>query len=83
MTDQREDSAGRPAHGPAGGAAGPGPGRDSAGSRRWLVLALVGTAQLMIVLDLTVMNIALPSAQRALGFARTGADRADADIPVW
>ena len=39
------------------------------GERRWLVLALVGLAQLMIVLDLTVMNIALPSAQRALGFS--------------
>ena len=43
------------------------------GARRWLVLALVGTAQLMIVLDLTVMNIALPSAQRALAFSN--ADR--------
>jgi EmrB/QacA subfamily drug resistance transporter len=37
--------------------------------RRWLVLAVVGLAQLMIVLDLTVVNIALPSAQRALHFA--------------
>jgi EmrB/QacA subfamily drug resistance transporter len=36
---------------------------------RWLVLAVVGLAQLMIVLDLTVMNIALPSAQRALHFS--------------
>ena len=30
---------------------------------------MVGIAQLMVVLDLTVMNIALPSAQRALHFA--------------
>ena len=29
---------------------------------------MVGLAQLMVVLDLTVMNIALPSAQRALHF---------------
>ena len=29
---------------------------------------MIGLAQLMVVLDLTVMNIALPSAQRALGF---------------
>jgi EmrB/QacA subfamily drug resistance transporter len=36
--------------------------------RRWLVLAVVGIAQLMIVLDITVMNIALPSAQKALHF---------------
>jgi EmrB/QacA subfamily drug resistance transporter len=37
--------------------------------RRWLVLAVVGIAQLMIVLDITVMNIALPSAQKALDFS--------------
>ena len=36
--------------------------------RRWLILGVIGLAQLMVVLDLTVMNIALPSAQRALGF---------------
>ncbi len=41
---------------------------DSARDRRWLVLGVIGLAQLMVVLDLTVMNIALPSAQRALGF---------------
>jgi EmrB/QacA subfamily drug resistance transporter len=41
--------------------------------RRWLVLALVGLAQLMIVLDITIMNIALPSAQKALQFSN--ADR--------
>jgi len=41
--------------------------------RRWLILAVIGLAQLMVVLDLTVMNIALPSAQRALHF--TTADR--------
>jgi EmrB/QacA subfamily drug resistance transporter len=42
-------------------------------SRRWQVLGVVGLAQLMIVLDITVMNIALPSAQHALHF--TNADR--------
>jgi EmrB/QacA subfamily drug resistance transporter len=36
--------------------------------RRWLILGVIGLAQLMVVLDLTVMNVALPSAQRALGF---------------
>jgi EmrB/QacA subfamily drug resistance transporter len=41
--------------------------------RRWFVLAVVGIAQLMIVLDITIMNIALPSAQRALHFSN--ADR--------
>ncbi len=39
------------------------------GRRRWLVLGLVGLAQLMIVLDVTIMNIALPSAQTALHFS--------------
>jgi EmrB/QacA subfamily drug resistance transporter len=39
--------------------------------RRWFVLGVVGLAQLMIVLDLTIMNIALPSAQRALHFSNT------------
>jgi len=37
--------------------------------RRWLILALLGTAQLMVVLDATVVNIALPSAQNALHFS--------------
>ncbi|MEA2214237.1 MAG: hypothetical protein QOF83_4185 [Solirubrobacteraceae bacterium] len=36
---------------------------------RWAVLALLGVAQLMVVLDATIVNIALPSAQRALGFS--------------
>jgi hypothetical protein len=37
--------------------------------RRWLILGVIGLAQLMVILDLTVMNVALPSAQRALGGA--------------
>src|SRR5260370_15663296 len=36
--------------------------------RRWLTLIVVAIAQLMVVLDATIVNIALPSAQRALGF---------------
>ncbi len=36
---------------------------------RWSVLALVGVAQLMVVLDVTIVNIALPSAQTALHFS--------------
>ena len=39
--------------------------------RRWLVLAVVAVAQLMVVLDSTIVNIALPSAQQALGFANS------------
>ncbi len=36
--------------------------------RRWLILGFLGIAQLMVVLDATVVNIALPTAQRALHF---------------
>ncbi len=39
--------------------------------RRWLVLGVVAIAQLMVVLDATIVNIALPSAQQDLGFADT------------
>ncbi len=35
---------------------------------RWAILALLGVAQLMVVLDATVVNVALPSAQTALHF---------------
>ena len=35
--------------------------------RRWITLAFVALAQLMIALDATIVSIALPSAQRALG----------------
>ncbi len=38
-------------------------------ARRWWVLVLVALAQLMVVLDTTVVNIALPSAQKALDFS--------------
>ncbi len=36
---------------------------------RWSVLAVIGVAQLMVVLDITIVNIALPSAQEELGFS--------------
>src|SRR5215216_4079474 len=36
---------------------------------RWLILAVIGLAQLMVVLDATIVNIALPSAQADLGFS--------------
>jgi len=37
--------------------------------RRWAILAMIGIAQLMVILDATIVNIALPSAQEALGFS--------------
>src|SRR6478672_5457665 len=45
------------------------PTPDHTGRRRWFVLATVALAQLMVVLDNTVVNIALPSAQADLGFS--------------
>src|SRR5580692_6861825 len=39
------------------------------GDKRWLILAVVALAQLMVVLDATIVNIALPSAQQALHFS--------------
>ena len=36
---------------------------------RWFVLATVALAQLMVVLDATIVNIAMPSAQAELGFS--------------
>ena len=38
-------------------------------SRRWLILGVIALAQLMVVLDVTIVNIALPSAQADLGFS--------------
>lgn len=37
--------------------------------RRWLILGVIGIAQLLVVLDATIVNIALPAAQRDLGFS--------------
>src|SRR3984893_4984252 len=42
--------------------------RPAESDHRWLILVIVAIAQLMVVLDATIVNIALPSAQRALGF---------------
>src|SRR3984893_18725237 len=43
--------------------------RTAPAERRWLVLVVAAVAQLMLVLDGTIVNIALPSAQQALGFS--------------
>jgi EmrB/QacA subfamily drug resistance transporter len=45
------------------------PAATTASRRRWLVLATVALAQLMVVLDATIVNIAMPSAQAELGFS--------------
>ncbi|MFF3495765.1 MFS transporter [Streptomyces sp. NPDC002795] len=38
-------------------------------SRRWKALAFIALAQLMVVLDATIVNIALPAAQQDLGIS--------------
>jgi EmrB/QacA subfamily drug resistance transporter len=46
----------------------PGQGRRRLG----LALVVIATAQLMVVLDATIVNVALPHIQRALGFSGSG-----------
>jgi EmrB/QacA subfamily drug resistance transporter len=40
-------------------------------SRRWAALALIVTAQFMVVLDVAIVNVALPSIQADLGFSQS------------
>jgi EmrB/QacA subfamily drug resistance transporter len=42
----------------------------AAGRRRWIVLVILCVGQLMIVLDATVVNVALPTIQRELHFSQ-------------
>ena len=51
--------------GPDGAATTP----DATSSKKWWILAVIALAQLMVVLDATIVNIALPSAQADLGFS--------------
>jgi EmrB/QacA subfamily drug resistance transporter len=53
---------------PVAGTAGAGPGRRRLG----LALVVIATAQLMVVLDATIVNVALPHIQHALGFSGSG-----------
>ncbi|MYW69926.1 DHA2 family efflux MFS transporter permease subunit [Streptomyces sp. SID8379] len=71
MDRSPESAAG--AAGPEVGAVSPGGGGvpysgGGAHEHRWLILGVIGLAQLMVVLDATIVNIALPSAQQDLGF---------------
>jgi EmrB/QacA subfamily drug resistance transporter len=53
----------------------PSPSKSPHHDRRWLILVAIGIAQLMVVLDVTIVTIALPSAQADLGF--------DSDSRQW
>jgi EmrB/QacA subfamily drug resistance transporter len=65
----------RELHGPrrvtmTGGHRDPAATGTAAGERRpWSVMALLSVAQFMVILDATVVNVALPSIARSLGFA--------------
>jgi EmrB/QacA subfamily drug resistance transporter len=40
--------------------------------RPWTVLAVLAVAQFMVILDITIVNVALPSIGRSLSFSRSG-----------
>ncbi len=55
-----------------GRAASPAATADGGNRRLGLALLVIATAQLMVVLDATIVNVALPHVQRALGFSGSG-----------
>jgi EmrB/QacA subfamily drug resistance transporter len=57
---------------PASGAASPATTAGGGNRRLGLALLVIATAQLMVVLDATIVNVALPHVQRALGFSGSG-----------
>src|ERR1700675_1608350 len=48
------------------------PGMRTADRSRWMALVVLCAGMLMIVLDVTIVNVALPSIQQELGFSATG-----------
>ncbi len=56
----------------AGRAASPGVTAGGGSRRLGLALLVIATAQVMVVLDATIVNVALPHVQRALAFSGTG-----------
>src|SRR2546423_1591707 len=67
MTEQLQaPTNGPPAAGPAIAL------RDGRTTPPWAVLALVCLGQFMVVLDVSIVNVALPSIQRDLGFSPSG-----------
>jgi EmrB/QacA subfamily drug resistance transporter len=47
------------------------PPTDAAERSRWVALIVLCVGMLMIILDMTIVNVALPSIQRDLGFSQT------------
>lgn len=44
----------------------------SASPRRWWALAVLATAQFMVIMDTSIIGVALPDMQRELGFSQSG-----------
>src|SRR6202044_2460763 len=44
-------------------------GTMTADSRKWFALAIICVAQFMVILDVSIVNVALPSIQRGLHFS--------------
>src|SRR5437763_15361914 len=40
--------------------------------RQWIILSLACLAQFMVLLDVSIVNVALPSMRSSLGFSQTG-----------
>jgi MFS family permease len=62
----------RPAHSVTRRTTSPDAAAGGGNRRLGLALLVIATAQLMVVLDGTIVNVALPHVQRALGFSGTG-----------
>src|SRR4051795_5498741 len=46
--------------------------KGAAGRSRWIALVVLCVGMLMIVLDQTIVNVALPAIQRDFGFSQSG-----------
>jgi EmrB/QacA subfamily drug resistance transporter len=72
MSTAQPESSRPPAGAPPGRGHG-GDGQPGSGNRHLgLALVVIATAQLMVVLDATIVNVALPHIQHALGFSGSG-----------
>src|ERR1700677_2666099 len=72
-TDDQPPASGRAAVSGTGTVTAPAVSSGAPTRAHWWILVVIAAAQLMVVLDSTIMIIALPSAQRSLGFSN--ADR--------
>ncbi|MDO5495074.1 MAG: MFS transporter [bacterium] len=61
-----------PAQAPVGAPAEAPANKDHLDPNRWKILALLGSIQFMLLLDATVVSVALPPIQRELGFTQDG-----------